>query len=100
MMTQSGPTLNPTPKARFIESQELVKSHMALIEREDFQRALDAALLQYQLTLSLEAKDANAAAAAHFKITGVLEFLHQFKYLGLAPTPPRTKPQGQLDHTA
>lgn len=87
--------LNPSPKTRFLQKEANVKAHHALIEREDLDHSLDTALNQYQLLLVLDAKDANAAAAAHFKITGVLEFLHQFKYLGEAVTPNKTtKPTG------
>lgn len=92
--------LNPSPKTRFLEKEANVKAHHALIEREDLDHSLDTALNQYQLLLVLDAKDANAAAAAHFKITGVLEFLHQFKYLGEATTPNKTKYPTGLDYDA
>lgn len=92
--------LNPSPKLRFLSVESNTKSHYALIERDDLQRSLDYALAQYQLLLSLEAKDANAAAAAHFKITGALEFLHQFKYLGEMATPQKVTPAAKLDFNA
>lgn len=100
MMTPNGPTLNPSPKLRFLQDEANAKAHHALIERDDLQRSLDAALMQYQLMLVFDAKDANAAAAAHFKIAGVHEFLHQFKYLAEQAVPQKTKPMGQLDYTA
>jgi hypothetical protein len=92
--------LNPSPKLRFLEIEANAKAHHDLIARMDLQRSLDAALAQYQLLLSLEAKDANAAAAAHFKITGVLEFMHIFKYLAEMAPPPKPTPLAKLDFNA
>jgi hypothetical protein len=99
-MANPPPNFNPSPKTRFIQVEANVKAHHALIERSDLDRSLDVALQQYQLLLVLDAKDANAAAAAHFKITGVLEFLHQFKYLAEAVAPNKTNKPTGLDYNA
>lgn len=94
------PNLNPSPKQRFVGVEANVKAHMALIERDDLDRSLDAALRQYQLLLAFESKDANTAAAAQFKMNGVLEFLHQFKYLAVLGAPARSEKTAQLDYSA
>jgi hypothetical protein len=94
------PNLNPTPKQDFLKSDLKVKQHMALIERDDLDTSLNAALLQYQLMLCSGSKDANEAAARHFKMAGALEFLNVFKYLGLREVQSESKIIGQLNHKA
>lgn len=92
--------INPSPRQRFQLKAENIRAHRAIIEKDEFQRSLDHALMQYQLMLVVDAKDGNSAAAAHYKMQGVLEFLHQFKYLAEQVVPERRKLPDQLDYKA
>lgn len=80
----TNPNVNPSPKSRFQESQQNVSHHRELIQRNEFQRACDFGLLQYQGQLaSMDLQgNMNNAAANHLKITGVIEFLHVLRHLG------------------
>jgi len=95
--------VNPTPKARFQESDANIKAHHALLENPDFQRAEDFTLLSYHRSVAFaQANDANpqvAAMVAGWKLAGVQEFLHEFRTL--AEKPLAVMPPGQartLDH--
>lgn len=94
------PNFNPTPKFRFRESGDNISKHRALLEQREFDRAIDFALLQYQLEAASQVKDANGACALGYKILGVQEFVQTLKTLSeISPMPPRV-PDQNLDHKA
>jgi len=76
---------NPTPKARFNDSTVNIAEHHRLIEHPSFQRAADAALLQYQVNLMEQLREQvgnfNASAAANLRLMGAMEFLTVFRKL-------------------
>jgi len=74
---------NPSPKARFQESQDNISKHRDMIQSREFQRASDFALLQYQIKLAAETNgNVNLAAAAHMKLCGAAELLLVMRNLG------------------
>lgn len=79
------PSVNPTPKARFQESNDNIAKHHKLVDSTEYQRAIDFSLLEYQKNLSMNASDPNAAMTMGVKISGVLEFLTVMKQLGDPP---------------
>lgn len=84
MATQAAP-LNPSPKTRFQQSADNVSKHRALVDSNEFQRACDFALMQYQAELSSRPVDMQIAAGSFFKLTGAQEFLQTLRMLSEAP---------------
>lgn len=91
---------NPLPKTRFQETDKNVTKHRDLIGSDNFQRAIDFALLQYQAQVALEPLNGNfnAAAAAHFRQLGALEFVQTLRLLAESPTPRSVSNTDNLDH--
>lgn len=90
--------INLSPKIRFMANAAAVKAHRAMAQSEAFEAAIQAALLEYQNILC-NAKDANMAAAAHFKSTGALEFANLFKTLAESPrAAAKTQDRDNLQH--
>jgi hypothetical protein len=86
------PTKNPTPKARFQESQDNVTRHLKMVDSSEFQRGIDFALLEYQKILALQCTGANEAMSIGVKLCGTLEFIGVLKQLAdppVAQTTPR-----------
>lgn len=81
MATQAPILINPSPKTRFQQSADNIKKHRELVDSNEFQRGCDFALLQYQTKLASQQVDGQLAAASHFKVLGVLEFLQEFRFL-------------------
>ena len=75
------PQVNPSPKSRFQSVPNNISNHRALIEKAEFDRAADAAMLEYQKALAAQAVDGNSAMSAGFRMQGALEFLSMFKTL-------------------
>lgn len=71
---------NPSPKARFIHSKEFVEKHRELMQRDDLQRGLDYALLEYQKEVAMRTNE-QMAGTGHFRIVGALEFIQILKDL-------------------
>lgn len=94
------PNVVPSPKQRFQESQQNVSHHRELIQRNEFQRACDFAMMQYQGELAANSTDNfNVCAAAHLKITGALEFIRVFRLLGEQVIPgPKIVDRDNLTH--
>lgn len=93
------PVFNPTPKVRFQSDDRRLKAHLGLLERSDLQVSLDYALMEYQNILASGSGSLNDAAANHFKIAGVVEFLGVFKRLAEQKAAPERKIEGQLIQT-
>jgi len=92
------PTFNPSPKTRFRESGDSISKHRALLESGEFQRALDYALLEYQLQAAAQVRDTNAALAFGYKMIGVQEFISTLKLLSEVPRMPTPAVTENLDH--
>jgi len=95
----TAPVFNPTPKARFQSDDRRLKAHLTLLERGDLQISLDYALMEYQNILANGSGNLNDAAANHFKMTGVIEFLNVFRKLAQQQAAPERKVEGQLLQT-
>lgn len=83
---------NPSPRQRFQMSSKAISAHRELMQRPDLEVGLDFALMEYQGILSRQSTTFNDAAANHFKITGVLEFLQTLRQLA-EPNAPTTLPK-------
>jgi hypothetical protein len=79
------PTSNPSPKSRFLESNDNISKHKRMIESNEYQRGLDFSMLQYQADLALRCSDPNNAHVMGIKLSGVLEFLDVMKRLADSP---------------
>lgn len=99
-MADTKPTLNPTPKQRFIQSTAIVSAHRNLMQSDQLRMSLDFALLEYQRRVSETSNpDMNGAVAGHFRMLGAQEFINTLIMLAETPVIPTVKPQGNLDHS-
>lgn len=92
---------NPSPKAQFQEVSTNITKHRDMVGTNEFNRATNYALLEYQSMLAKGASTFNECASAHLKVTGALEFIQVMRNLGESFTPtvaPRIA--DNLDHKA
>lgn len=97
---QTQPVTNPTPKARFMESNDSCSKHRTMIDSNEFQRAADFAMLEYQARIATQTEP-QAAAVMGLKVMGALEFLQTLR--NLAEPAQRViplRPQDNLNHNA
>ena len=86
--------INPTPRARFQVSSDNVSKHRDLVDRNEFQRGADFALLQYSAELT--EKESNPTVIG-LKIAGAHEFLKTFRLLSEKPDlKPMPRPNDNL----
>jgi hypothetical protein len=91
-MTAPNPSrsVNPTPKARFQLSAQNISAHRELVDKREFERASDFALLQFQAELC---DKENNPTIVGLKIAGAQEFLKVLRALSenevlkIAPRP-------------
>lgn len=74
------PNTNPTPKQRFQADKKAVENHRSLMQRDDLQRSIDFALLEYQHQVALRTNE-QMSGSGHFRMLGALEFIGQMKNL-------------------
>ena len=91
------PVINPTPKARFMQSGTRISNHRQMVSGSIFETSADSALLEYQRVVTESIRDNNTALAAAFKMEGALEFLHVFKMLAESPWQRAPAPQSNLN---
>lgn len=97
----STPIANPTPKAKFQESNDNISKHRAMVDSREFERAQDVGLLEHTAAIALTFNPTSQveAIAAAFRIRGALEYAMQMRMLAEKPLPPRpVTPVGNLDH--
>ena len=82
------PTILLSPKGRFLQSNENITRHRAMLETREFERASDFAMVQYCAAISESVKDANTALAAGFKLQGAFEYAMTFRNLSEQPKMP------------
>lgn len=89
------PNVNPSPKARFLAIKHVVDQHRELIQRPDFQLAVDSAMQQMMwnetggsATISVPGND---AASKFYKIQGARDFIRTLLTLAevQSPLPPQ-----------
>jgi len=88
------------PRMRFQQIPQNVSQHRDMIAGSIFDKSADAALAQYSADLAMQNKDQMSAMAMGLKITGALEFLQQFKNLGVLPSVTERVKGENLDHKA
>jgi hypothetical protein len=76
--TDTNRVVNPLPKARFQTSPDNITKHRDLVDRNEFQRGCDFALLEYQAELC---DKENNPTVVGLKIAGAQEFLKVFRLL-------------------
>jgi hypothetical protein len=84
--------INPSPKNVVLADKKWCEAHRSLIQSPVLTNSVNSTLLEYQRSLINRAKDGNEAAAAHYKMSGALEFVNLFKNLA-EPVDIVTKPQ-------
>lgn len=84
--------VNPTPKTRFMASDQNVTKHRQLVDSREFERGVDFALMEYQTQLMGAVTDGNHAAAVALKLRGAHEFLQIFRMLGEQVRIPKVSP--------
>lgn len=74
-----------SPAQRFQLSGDNISKHRAMVDSNEFNRAIDFAALQLQINLSRNVPDSQAGMIAGFKLAGAQEFIAILK--GLAEQP-------------
>lgn len=88
----------PSPRERFLQDKNAAKIHAATMSNVLFERASDAAMLQFGLNLPVAA-DAAVASANHYRMQGAQRFLMELMTLGdPIPTLP-DKPDSGLNYS-
>lgn len=80
-MANQQPITNPSPRDRFQLSGENISKHRNLVDSNEFQRAIDFAMLEYASIVAMQVKEANSAAASGLRILGAHEFVHILRNL-------------------
>jgi len=89
--------MNLTPKKEFLEKKVLADAHRDLVVSARFREALNAALLDYVVSMT-HTEDPVAAAAAYHSIMGAREFItHLLNIAEMSKSPPAPLPTN-LDH--
>ncbi len=81
MTTTTPHTENLTPKQRFQLDANALSRHRDLIASDDFKRAVDTAMLQYQIDLTVQCKDPNAAMRVGLCMLGAQELISVIRQL-------------------
>lgn len=95
-----GPIVNPSPKNRFRLTKGFVGEHRAMLESPAFDRALDFAMLQYQLQAGAQIQDTNGGLAYGYKLLGVQEFVAVLRTLSEEVRIETAKNDENLNHRA
>src|SRR5437867_13267220 len=98
MSATASPIINPSPKARFMESGQSISKHREMVQSNEVQRALDYGLLEFQRQVLDGLTNLNEAAGAALRIQGALQFAHLLKTLAESVRAPSIVPSGNLDH--
>lgn len=88
--------INPSPRTRFQSKPANLTNHRSMIDSEAFERASDAALAEYCLSLADQVRDGNTALAAGFRLLGAHEAFNVLKTL--ADPAPIFAPRRDLDN--
>lgn len=91
---------NPSPKQKFLELGSNIELHRKLVDRPEFEYAIDTALLEFQRVLCEQRGDMSVAAANHLKICGAQEFIHVLRNLSELPQMAPIEKISNLRHNA
>ncbi|HEX6827208.1 MAG TPA: hypothetical protein VF077_12895 [Nitrospiraceae bacterium] len=91
-----------TPKERFVADKQNVTAHVAMLERDSFDKAIDVAMLEFQTQLNLgPMPQGNEAAARFYRLLGAHEFSLLLKTMADSTAPlSRIQLTPNLDHKA
>lgn len=89
--------LNPSPKARFIQSTDNVSKHRKMVDSGEFQRATDLGFLQYVAQQMQTIGDGASAMAAGYRIQGAFDALQTVRMLSETPPAPTIAPSSNLN---
>jgi hypothetical protein len=89
-----------TPRESFRANRSLTKGYNDLIYGDQMQAALDAALLEYNLSLAPVSSDVPAAAANRWRVEGAVAFRRTLENLNTTSVASTAPPINQLDHKA
>jgi len=86
------------PRARFQRNEKVLSSHRDFLSTAEFERGIDAALLQYQSELAQGCKDQYSAMAMGLRLLGAQELVQKLWELGVIPVVPTPTLSDNLDH--
>lgn len=92
------PNIFLTPAERFRQTGNNVASHRKMVDSPEFQRAEDAAMLQYTTELATQVKDGNSAMAVGFRLLGAMELSNRMRRISESPFIPKIAPKQGLNH--
>jgi hypothetical protein len=100
----AGPTEKPkltvyaSPRERFVSDAKNVRAHQDLVDRPEFDRGADVAMIEVVRNLANKITDSNSAMAAGYELRGAVAFLMQLKTLaeGKRPTPKSGNPDALI----
>lgn len=96
------PTVHPSPKARFLAIKHCVDQHRELIQRPDFQLAVDNALQQMMWTeaggMGPISVPGNDAASKFYKLQGAHDFVRTLVTLAEVQAPLPAQDTGSNIH--
>jgi len=98
MITPPPPASNPSPKQKFLELGSNIEQHRRMVDRPEFETAIDTSLLEYQRVLCEQRGDMSVAAANHLKLCGAQEFIHVLRNLSELPQLPQVEKITNLRH--
>ncbi len=98
MATTIQAPINPSPKQKFMSLKEWVEQHHAMIDGQQFERAMQYGLLEYQRRLCEQTTDMAGAAANHWKMVGASELMHVLRTLAEPPRAATVPVSGNLRH--
>ncbi len=92
------PIKNPSPRELFRESADNITQHRNLVDSVPFGKAVQFGLLEYQIMLANQTRDANSALAVGYKLQGAIELLSVIRNLAESPLATAKMPSQQLNH--
>jgi hypothetical protein len=103
MATQTRPPINPSPKWRFMQSEQNISKHRQLVDSPEFDRAIDFAQMQYIRGLvetapqDISGTTYMAVSASLFqRVVGMQEFVKVLRHLAETPPPMTPKANDNL----
>ena len=86
--------MNLTPKKDFLEQKQLATVHRDLVVSTPFRTAINAALIEYVISLP----DTGDSAACFNKIVGARDFVQHLLNIAEHPKTPTPPTSANLDH--
>ena len=89
---------NLTPRQQFQRDGKQLSAHRDFLASAEFERGINAALLELQSELALGCKDQYSAMAMGLRLLGAKELVQKLWDLGIVPSHPARVESVNLDH--